>query len=77
MMACGLIPQVAESGHPLHQLYVKAREAGIIGGVCQACAQKMGSLDAARAQGLTILEDMSGHAGMAPCILAGYRIITF
>jgi hypothetical protein len=58
-------------------LYAKAREAGLIAGICQACAQKMGSLDAARAQGLTILADMSGHAGMAPYILDGYRIITF
>ena len=41
------------------------------------CAQKMAAWEAARAQGLTILEDMSGHAGMAPFILDGYRIITF
>ena len=75
--ACGLIPQVAESDYPLHQLYVKAREAGLMGGICQACAQKMGGLDAAQTQGFTILEDMSGHAGMASSILEGYRIITF
>jgi len=31
----------------------------------------------ARAQGRTSLEDMSGHAGMAPFILDGYWIITF
>jgi hypothetical protein len=75
--ACRLIPELGEAGHPFHQLYTKAKEEGLIGGVCQACAQKMGSLDAARAQGLTILEDMSGHAGMAPYILEGYQIITF
>jgi hypothetical protein len=75
--ACGLISELGEGSHPLHQLYTKAREAGLLGGVCQACAQKMGGLNAARAQGLTILEDMSGHAGMAPYLLEGYRIITF
>ena len=75
--ACGLIPQLAESGHPLHQLYAKAQEAGLMGGACQACAQKMGGLEAAQAQGLTILKDMSGHAGMAAYILEGYKIITF
>lgn len=75
--ACGLIPELGEAGHPSHQLYVKAREAGLLDGVCKACAQKMGSLDAARAQGLAIRDDMSGHAGMAPYILEGYQIITF
>jgi hypothetical protein len=75
--ACRLVPEVGEAGHPFHQLYAKAREQGLFDGICKACAQKMGSLDAARTQGLTILEDMSGHAGMAPFIQAGYRIITF
>jgi hypothetical protein len=75
--ACRLVPELGEAGHPFHQLYTKAREAGLIDGICQACAQKMGSLEAARAQGLAILADMSGHAGMAPYIIEGYRIITF
>jgi hypothetical protein len=75
--ACGLVPELGQAGHPFHQLYTKAREAGLIAGVCKACAQKMGGLEAAQAQGLTILADMSGHAGMAPYILEGYRIITF
>uniref|UniRef100_A0A7C3UWZ0 Cytoplasmic protein n=1 Tax=Desulfobacca acetoxidans TaxID=60893 RepID=A0A7C3UWZ0_9BACT len=75
--ACRLIPELGEAGHPLHQLYGQARKAGLIAGACKACSQKMGSLEAARAQGLNILEDMAGHAGMAPYVLAGYRIITF
>lgn len=75
--ACRLIPELGEAGHPFHQLYQKAREAGLLDGVCQACAQKMGSLEAARAQGLTLLNDMSGHAGMARYVLEGYTIITF
>ena len=75
--ACRLIPELGETVNPFYQHYSKAREKGLIAGICQACAQKMGSLEAARAQGLTILADMSGHAGMAPFILDGYRIITF
>jgi hypothetical protein len=75
--ACRLVPELGEVSHPFHQLYAKAREEGLFDGICKACAQKMGSLEAARGQGLTILEDMSGHAGMAPYILEGYRIITF
>jgi hypothetical protein len=75
--ACRLIPELGEAGHPFHRLYAQAREEGLLAGICKACAQKMGSLDAARVQGLTIREDMSGHAGMAPYILEGYQIITF
>ena len=75
--ACRLIPELEEAGHPFHQLYTQAREQGLLDGVCKACAQKMGSLDTARTQGLNIREDMSGHAGMAPYILEGYQIITF
>lgn len=75
--ACGLIPELEEAGHPFHQLYAKAKEDGLLDGVCKACAQKMGSLDAVRAQGLAVREDMSGHAGMAPYLLEGYQIITF
>jgi len=73
--ACRLVPELGEAGHPFHQLYTKAREQGLIDGVCKACAQKMGGLEAAQAQGLTILEDMSGHAGMARYLLEGYSII--
>lgn len=75
--ACRLILELGEAGHPFHQLYAKAREEGLIDGICKACAQKMGSLDAAQTQGLAILDDMSGHAGMAPYILEGYQIIIF
>jgi len=75
--ACRLIPELGEAGHPFHQLYAKAQQEGLIDGVCKACAQKMGGLEAARIQGLTILEDMTGHAGMAPYLLEGYTIITF
>lgn len=75
--ACRLIPELGETSHPFHQLYAKAREQGLMDGACKACAQKMGGLEAAQAQGLTVLEDMSGHAGMARYLLEGYSIITF
>ncbi|MGQ9688978.1 MAG: cytoplasmic protein [Desulfobaccales bacterium] len=75
--ACRLVAELGVAGHPFHLLYAKARDQGLFDGICQACAQKMGSLEAARVQGLTILKDMSGHAGMAPYLQAGYTIITF
>jgi hypothetical protein len=37
----------------------------------------MGTLQAAEAQGLHILEDMSGHPSVANYIEQGYKIITF
>jgi hypothetical protein len=75
--ACRLVSELGKTDHAFHQLYAKAREQGLFDGICKACAHKMGSLDDAKTQGLAILEDMSGHAGMAPYIQAGYRIITF
>jgi hypothetical protein len=75
--ACRLVPEQGETVHPFYQHYSKTRERGLRAGICQACAQKTGSLEAARAQGLTSLADMPGHAGMAPVILDRYRIITF
>jgi hypothetical protein len=75
--ACRLVAELEKTGHPFHQLYLQAKEAGLFDRVCKACAQKMGSLDAVRVQGLPIREDMSGHAGMAPYLLEGYQIITF
>jgi hypothetical protein len=75
--ACKLIPELAQADSPMHQLYAKAREMGLIDGVCKACALKLGTLGEAQEQGLTVLEDMKGHAGMARYERTGYTIITF
>jgi len=64
-------------GHPLHALYLKVKERGLLLGVCKACAGKMGTLAAARSQGLRLLEDMSGHPSMAGFQRQGHRVITF
>lgn len=75
--ATGLLPQLARPESPLHGLYVKVKEAGLIFAVCKACAQKLGALDAALAEGLPLGEDMSGHAGMAAYLDNGFEVITF
>ena len=75
--ATRLIPELAKADHPLHKLWEKAKEAGRVDGICKACAQKMGTLEAAQAQGLALLDDMNGHPGMAAYREAGYEIITF
>jgi hypothetical protein len=75
--ATRLIPELGKDDHPLHGLYEKVKQEVLLVGACKACSQKMGTLQAAEAQGLHILEDMSGHPSMESFIEQGYRIITF
>lgn len=75
--ATKLIPDLARDGSPLFQLCQKVRSLGLVAGVCRACATKMGTVEAAKAQNLTLLDDMHGHPGMAGFREAGFEIITF
>jgi hypothetical protein len=74
--ATGLIVDLRKPEHPLYKLYSRAKELALIDAVCKACAVKMGSLQAAVDEGLSLVVDMSGHAGMAPYIEQDYEIIT-
>jgi hypothetical protein len=75
--AINLIPEMAKPAHFLHGLYVKAKEKNIIAGACKACAAKLKMTEAVREEGLTQLDDMSGHPSMAGYIEKGYEVITF
>ncbi len=55
--ATKLIPELAKEGNPLYSLYIKPQERGLIAGVCRTCSNKMGTLDAARNEGLNLLDD--------------------
>jgi hypothetical protein len=57
-------------------LYQKAKNLGIIAGVCLACSKVMVVYEANEASGLKMLDDMSGHAGMKRFIDDGYRVIS-
>jgi hypothetical protein len=72
-----LIPELVKSGNPLNGLWKKNFEAGLIEGVCKACSSKLGTLEAAKEQGLPLLDDMSGHPSMAAYRDKGFEIITF
>ncbi len=72
-----LIPELVKTGNPLNGLWKKNLEEGLIEGVCKACSNKLGTLEAAKEQGLRLLDDMSGHPGMAAYREKGYEIITF
>ena len=59
------------------RLYEKAKGLDLIDGVCKACSNKMGTLDAARDQGLRLLDEMTGHPSMARYMEEGFEVITF
>ena len=72
-----LLPDLAQRDHHLHGMWEKVKERGLVAGVCRACSGKMGTLEEAQAQGLPVLEDMSGHPGIANFREHGYEIMTF
>jgi hypothetical protein len=75
--ATKLIPELEKEGNPMHNLWEKVKAGKLIAGVCKACANKMGTLEDAKALGLSLLDDMSGHPGMARYRDEGYEVITF
>jgi hypothetical protein len=75
--ATQLLPQVAEDNHPLYPLWTRCLAAGLVAGVCHACANKMDTLEAAKDQQLPLLADMNGHPSMSAFMDAGFTLITF
>ena len=75
--AVKLVPEISKEGHPLHALYIKAKDKGLIDGVCLACSVKLEVKEAVETEGLKFLDDMSGHAGVAPYLENGFEVITF
>jgi hypothetical protein len=75
--AVKLIPDLVTPGHPLNGLWKKCLDAGLVDGVCKACSNKLGTLEAAKAQNLPLLDDMTGHPSMAAYRDKDYEIITF
>lgn len=72
-----LIPELVKPENPLNGFWEKCLAAGLVEGVCKACSNKLGTLEAAKEQGLALLDDVSGHPGMAAYRDKGYEIITF
>ena len=72
-----LLPELEKSGNPLHGLWEKSLDAGLVAGVCKACLNKVGEPEVAKQRGLTLLQEMSGHPSMAAYREQGYEIITF
>lgn len=72
-----LLPELVKKDNPLNMLWEKAVAKNLIAGVCFACAKKLGTFDEAKKQGFLLLDEMSGHAGMADWQNNGYTVITF
>lgn len=72
-----LIPNLANKENPLHPLYGKARALGLFEGACRACSKKMGTLDAVRAEGMPLLDEIGGHPSLARYREEGFEVITF
>lgn len=71
------ISALAADGAPFAPLYAQVREKGLIDCVCEACAAKMESLEAAKAQNLPLCGEMKGHPALAKYFEAGYEVISF
>ena len=75
--ATKLVALMTEPGHFLNPLYLKAWERGLIFGACRACSVKLGALAAVEAAGVPLLEDMSGHPGVAGYQQQGFTVLIF
>jgi hypothetical protein len=75
--ATKLIPEISREGHFLNGLYRQMLDKGLLAGVCRACSAKMQVLEEIQKAGLPLLDDMSGHPGMANYIEQGFEIINF
>jgi len=75
--ATRLIPEISQEGHFLNTLYRQMLTKGLLEGVCRACSSKMQVLENIKKEGLPLLDDMSGHPGMAKYIEQGFEIINF
>lgn len=68
-----LVPLFEKEKNPL---YRRAKEAGIIAGICLACSKVLDVYDQNVNTGLSMLDDMSGHAGMKDYIEEGFEVIS-
>ena len=75
--ATRLVEELTQPDNWLHSLWQKACAAGLVAGACKACAQKLGVKPAIETRGIALLDDMSGHPGMAAFRDQGYDIMTF
>lgn len=62
---------------PFAALWQKAKSAGIIDCVCEACARKNTVVPAVREQGLNLCNELEGHPSIGRYIEQGYQVLIF
>ncbi|MGI5901489.1 MAG: hypothetical protein ACOX7U_03310 [Desulfitobacteriia bacterium] len=67
---------VPEFEQETHELYFRAKDLGLIAGICKGCSEVLGVLEKNQESGLTLLDDMDGHAGMKDYLKEGYSVIS-
>ncbi len=60
---------------PFAAVWQKAKNAGIVDCVCQACAQKNTVVPAVVEQGLKLCAEMDGHPSVARYLSEGYEVL--
>ncbi len=74
--AVKLVPEMAQSGHFLNQLYVQAKDKDLIVGACRACSNKLGVAEAVEGEGVQLIGSMSGHPAITDYLEQGYTVLT-
>jgi len=75
--ATGLIGKLAAPETPFAKVYAQLKEKNLLTCICQACSQKMGTIDEARKQGLNIVGDMQGHPAIDQYLKDDWEVLTF
>ena len=75
--ATKLLPGLGTKGAPLNKEWESVKAAGLLAGVCRVCSTQMETAKSAADQGLTLLDDMSGHPAISEFRNQGYEILIF
>ena len=75
--ATKLVPELAKEENPMHKLWEKAKENGLVAGACRACSAKLGVMDDVKSQNIDLLEGIAGHPSMVQYQEEGFEVITF
>lgn len=75
--ATKLLPGLENEGTPFSRMWGQVKSRNLVAGVCRACSTQMGTSGSAEKQGLTLLDDMSGHPSFAGFRDQGFEIVVF
>ncbi len=71
-----LLPALDSESNPFLKIYSRLKENTELISVCQACANKMGTLEYAKQHGYTLESSLYGHPSILDYQNKGYEIIT-